>query len=62
MTKDEIPASKEAQAMIRNSAIGRIGRPEELAAVSVFLCSPDASLCAAADWLVDGGQTAAVGF
>lgn len=62
MTKDEVPNSKEAQKMIAESAVGRIGRPEELAAVSVFLCSADASLCAATDWLVDGGQTAALGF
>ena len=62
MTKDEVPASPEAQRMIRDSAVGRIGQPEELAAVSVFLCSPDASFCVATDWLVDGGQTAAMGF
>jgi NAD(P)-dependent dehydrogenase (short-subunit alcohol dehydrogenase family) len=62
MTKDEIPNSKEAQQMIGLSAAGRIGRPEELAAVSVFLCSPDASFCTATDWLVDGGHTAALGF
>jgi NAD(P)-dependent dehydrogenase (short-subunit alcohol dehydrogenase family) len=62
MTRDEIPNSKEAKAMIRDSASGRIGRPEEIAAVSVFLCSPEASFCVAADWLVDGGHTAAVGF
>lgn len=62
MTKDEIPASEAAQKMIRDSAVGRIGRPEELAAVSVFLCSPEASFAAATDWLVDGGHTAAMKF
>jgi NAD(P)-dependent dehydrogenase (short-subunit alcohol dehydrogenase family) len=62
MTKAEVPNSEPAQRMIRDSAVGRIGRPEELAAVSVFLCSREASLCAGTDWLVDGGQTAAMGF
>lgn len=62
MTKDEIPNSEPAQRMIRESASGRIGRPEEVAAVSVFLCSPEASFAVATDWLVDGGHTAAMGF
>ena len=62
MTKDEIPNSEPAQKMIRDSASGRIGRPEEVAAVSVFLCSPEASFAVATDWLVDGGHTAAMGF
>ncbi len=51
-----------AQRMIRNSATGRMGDAEELAAVVVFLCSPAASFITACDILVDGGQTAAMGF
>lgn len=62
MTRDEVPNSEAAQRMIRESAMGRMGRPEELAAVSVFLCSPDASFVTATDWLVDGGHAAALGF
>lgn len=62
MTQGEGTTSPIVGQMINASAIGRIGRPEELAAVSVFLCSPKASFVTAVDWLVDGGQTAALGF
>lgn len=48
--------------MLEKSAIGRLGRPDEIAAVAVFLCSPAASLIAGTDILVDGGQVAGMGF
>lgn len=51
-----------AQRMVDASAIGRMGRPDELAAVAVFMCSPAASFVTAVDWLVDGGHTAGMGF
>lgn len=62
MTQGEAGSSPIIDKMIGDSAIGRIGRPEELAAVSVFLCSPKAGYVSAVDWLVDGGQTAGMGF
>lgn len=62
MTQGEAAASPIVARMVNDSAVGRIGQPEELAAVSVFLCSPKASYVSAVDWLVDGGQTAALGF
>ena len=51
-----------AERMIFGSAIGRMGKADEVAEIAVFLCSPAARFVTGVDWLVDGGQTTAMGF
>jgi NAD(P)-dependent dehydrogenase (short-subunit alcohol dehydrogenase family) len=41
-------------------ALGRIGRPEEVAAMALFLCSDESSFCTAQPFIVDGGVSAGV--
>lgn len=44
----------------RLHALGRIGRPGEIAAVALFLCSDESSFCTAQPFIVDGGLSAGV--
>src|SRR6266487_361825 len=44
--------------MVRDQPIGRLGRPEEIAAAVLWLCSPGASLAIGHALAVDGGYTA----
>ncbi|KAI8946180.1 NAD(P)-binding protein [Xylaria longipes] len=41
--------------------IGRLGRPEEIADVVLFLCSPRANLITGASLIADGGMTISLG-
>ncbi len=45
------------EAMLKTVPIGRIGRPEEIASVVLWLCSPGASLVIGQAIAVDGGYT-----
>lgn len=48
-------AIEQFQAM---TPLGRIGRPEEIAHGSLFLCSDEASFVTGAELVIDGGWTA----
>jgi 3-oxoacyl-[acyl-carrier protein] reductase len=54
---EQYPAEVREHA-VRESAIGRLGKPEEIADVIVFLCSEQARHITGQVIVVDGGQTA----
>jgi NAD(P)-dependent dehydrogenase (short-subunit alcohol dehydrogenase family) len=58
----EVSTAGVVATMLERAAIPRVGTPQEIASVAVFLCSPAAGFLAGADILVDGGQVAGMGF
>lgn len=53
------PAAARAEAA-RMHALGRMGRPEEVAALALFLCSDESSFCTGQPFIVDGGLSTGV--
>jgi NAD(P)-dependent dehydrogenase (short-subunit alcohol dehydrogenase family) len=45
------------QSVIDQEPVGRMGRPEEIAAAVLYLCSDEAAFTTGAVLVVDGGQT-----
>jgi NAD(P)-dependent dehydrogenase (short-subunit alcohol dehydrogenase family) len=61
MMRSEHAASTQMDALLARTPLGRLGTPEEIASVAVFLCSKSASYITGCDIRVDGGTLAAVG-
>ena len=62
LAMDELnsPAGENYQRMIRASAAGRVGTPDEIGTAAAFLMGRDGSVITGTDLLIDGGVIASI--
>jgi NAD(P)-dependent dehydrogenase (short-subunit alcohol dehydrogenase family) len=62
LARDEMsgPGAENYRQMIEASATGRVGTPDEVAAVAAFLLGPETGFITGSDVLMDGGVIAAL--
>ncbi|MDL2284848.1 SDR family oxidoreductase [Oxalobacter sp. OttesenSCG-928-P03] len=54
---DNAQPSQHSKADSKQHPAGRVGTPEDIAALTLFLCSPQAGFITGQDFIVDGGMT-----
>lgn len=53
-------AGEQARRLFSHAPLGRIGRPDDVARLSLFLASDESDYCTGAEFVVDGGLTVGV--